>query len=193
MLILKEKKLKKEEFNLEDFFLFSNYRLQILPSFQEGNFTTTGVVTTSLLVTDDTRNIIVHSVDLEINTTSISLKKKPSGEKISISSTKYDMETETLTITAGEDLVHDQNYELELRFSGVLNDKKEGFYRSGYFDHQSQRVKWVAASRLQPNGARRVFPCLDEPNFVSRFTVSIGRPNSMISLSNTILEESVPM
>lgn len=45
-------------------------------------------------------------------------------------------------------------------------------------------------SQLQRIGARRVFPCFDEPAYKSRFDVTIVRRENMTSISNTELLES---
>ena len=37
---------------------------------------------------------------------------------------------------------------------------------------------------MQPIHARQVFPCFDEPNLKADFTIIVGRPTDMISVSN---------
>lgn len=49
------------------------------------------------------------------------------------------------------------------------------------------------ATHMRPNNARRVFPCMDEPEFKTPFTVSIARPKTHFTLFNTELERTTEM
>lgn len=47
-------------------------------------------------------------------------------------------------------------------------------------------------TQLQPIHARQVFPCFDEPNLKADFTITVGRPANMISVSNMPIFKTMP-
>src|SRR5262249_29600920 len=51
---------------------------------------------------------------------------------------------------------------LRLGFTGVLNDRLHGFYRSTYKD-AAGASHTLAATQFESTDARRAFPCWDEP------------------------------
>ena len=46
-------------------------------------------------------------------------------------------------------------------------------------------------TQLEPTAGRKVFPCLDEPEYKAKFKLSIKRKSEMKSLSNTQLLKSI--
>ena len=61
---------------------------------------------------------------------------------------------------------------LHLDFSGVLNDKLHGFYRSTFTtDEGAEHV--IATTQMEATDARRAFPCWDEPDRKATFDVTL--------------------
>lgn len=106
------------------------YRIKLVP-YLEGNFTTDGYVIIKFNVTDDTRKIIFNLKDIEINEESIKVKKS-SDKVIKITNKEYDSKSERYTLTTEDILLNREQYELEMKFTGHLNDYMQGFYRSSY-------------------------------------------------------------
>jgi puromycin-sensitive aminopeptidase len=78
---------------------------------------------------------------------------------------------------------------LEMRFTGTLNDKLRGFYRSRTKD-EAGREQWLAATQLEATDARRAFPCWDEPAFKAVFASTLVIPHDLQAISNTaVIEE----
>lgn len=46
---------------------------------------------------------------------------------------------------------------------------------SHYFELVFDSHSWLGVTQFEPTGARRAFPCLDEPSFKSKFTLHIAR------------------
>lgn len=47
--------------------------------------------------------------------------------------------------------------------------------------------RYLAATVFRPNGARRAFPCFDEPHLKAPFRISVFRDRFHIGLSNSIV------
>lgn len=51
----------------------------------------------------------------------------------------------------------------------------------------------MAMTQLHPTNARTMFPCMDEPQYKARFTLSVARQDSYTSLANMPIRSSEPM
>jgi puromycin-sensitive aminopeptidase len=75
-------------------------------------------------------------------------------------------------------------YILRLTFSGTLNDKLRGFYRSRYKGPDGD-WRWLAATQFEATDARRCFPCWDEPAFKAVFSSTLVIDPALEAISNT--------
>jgi puromycin-sensitive aminopeptidase len=79
-------------------------------------------------------------------------------------------------------------WHLHLTFTGTLNDKLRGFYRSTFKDDDgAERV--IATTQFEATDARRAFPCWDEPDFKATFAVTLIVDGSLVALSNGALTD----
>ena len=74
-------------------------------------------------------------------------------------------------------------WKLTLRFTGTLNDRLHGFYRSTYKDAAGVSHT-MAATQFEATDARRGFPCWDEPAFKAVFGVTLVVPEHLAAVSN---------
>ncbi len=82
-------------------------------------------------------------------------------------------------------------WKLHLPFSGILNDKLHGFYRSTYKDANGQD-KVLASTQFESTDARRAFPCWDEPALKAVFQTTLVIDERLTAISNTaIVRETV--
>lgn len=91
-----------------------------------------------------------------------------------------DQETVTLKFDNNLDLGDGQ---LSLEFSGELNDKMKGFYRSKYFTSTGEE-RYAGVTQFEATDARRCFPCWDEPAIKATFDISLVVPKDRVALSN---------
>ena len=76
------------------------------------------------------------------------------------------------------------NWRLHIKFSGKLNDKLKGFYRSRYKD-AAGADQVLACTQFESTDARRAFPCFDEPALKATFQVNLIVDRELTAVSNT--------
>src|SRR5437867_805552 len=83
-------------------------------------------------------------------------------------------------------------WRLTLRFTGALNDRLHGFYRSTYKDSTGQ-PHTIAATQFEATDARRAFPCWDEPAFKAVFGVTLVVAEHLAAVSNCAVLREEPL
>ncbi|KEF52620.1 aminopeptidase [Exophiala aquamarina CBS 119918] len=139
-------------------------------------FTFDGTVIIDLDVAEDSSSISLNTVELEIHSTQV----HADGALVTSSpSLAYDADTQTTTISLGKTLTKGQKVQLKHTYTGQLNDKMAGFYRSKRRDG-----KYLAVSQFEATDARRALPCFDEPALKAEFTVTLIADQDKSVLSN---------
>jgi len=150
-----------------------NYVLEFNPNFK--NFTFQGKEILEVKISKPTNLIILNSAELKITKCHIEYN----GEKIS-AKPKLDKKKEELRITLSKKIIN--TCKLYMEFTGILNDRLLGFYRSQY--KQKGKTKFLATTQFEAADARRVFPCWDEPEAKATFEISIITDNNLSAISN---------
>ena len=155
-----------------------HYDLTLEPDFSK--FTFEGTVVIDLDVVKDTSSVSLHTLELDVH----SVKVSTDGAVLSSSpSVSYTADSQTTKIDFDGTLVKGSKAQLELTFTGSLNDKMAGFYRSSYKNEQGE-VEYLAVTQMEPTDARRAFPCFDEPSLKATFTVTLIADKELTCLSN---------
>jgi puromycin-sensitive aminopeptidase len=152
------------------------YELKLAPDLT--NWTFTGEEKVSIDVREPVREIVLNAAELDIHAISL---RCPDG-KILQGRARLDPETEQATLAFDEPVPPGRS-EMQLRFSGVLNDKLHGFYRSTYKNADGQE-KRLASTQFESTDARRAFPCWDEPAFKAVFQVTLWVDERLTAISN---------
>lgn len=152
------------------------YNIQLKPDLD--NFTFEGIETINLKILKNTKEITLHSKEIEIDTADILINKEKIFGKI-----KYDKKNETVTFIFPK-LIQAGKTKLALVFKGILNDKMRGFYRSQY--SIGEKKYHMATTQFEATDARRAFPCFDEPAQKALFHVSLVIPKGKTAISNTL-------
>lgn len=155
----------------------NEYEIKLHPDLE--NFTFEGVETISLSLLKPTKEITLHSKEIEIETAEIFINKEKVFAKIS-----YDLKAETATFSFPKNIPAGKNIKLNIVFKGILNDKMRGFYRSKYAI--AGKEYHMATTQFEATDARRAFPCFDEPAQKAIFHVSLIIPKGKTAISNTL-------
>lgn len=97
----------------------------------------------------------MNSVDVKIQKATV---KVDDGSFVESIETIYLPESETVNLLFNKPLPVSQNALLEMNFTGELNDKMKGFYRSKYFTSTGEE-RFAGVTQFEATDARRCFPC----------------------------------
>ncbi len=160
------------------------YEIRLTPDLSAATFA--GEEKVHIQILEPVRQIVVNAAELEFQAVSI---KGPDG-KLVRGRTALDRENERATFEFAETL-NPGPVELQISFSGILNDKLHGFYRSTY-KGPNGREKTLASTQFESTDARRAFPCWDEPQFKAVFQVTLVVDRDLTAISNArVLRETL--
>jgi puromycin-sensitive aminopeptidase len=162
------------------------YELRLTPDLIHWNFA--GDETVTIHVHEPVREIVLNAAELKIHAASI---KRADGKVID-GKVSLDDENEQATLTFPETLPQG-THGLQIGFSGILNDKLHGFYRSTYKDENGDE-KRLASTQFESTDARRAFPCWDEPAFKAVYQVTLVVDEKLTAFSNArvVRETALP-
>lgn len=148
----------------------SRYKVSLAPQLDEALFT--GIVTISATASLATSEIVLNAIELTIHSVTVNGRDCP-WELIE------DLERLVINCdTAPGDI------EIAISFTGILNDKLHGFYRSTFVDDQG-KTQTIATTQMQSTDCRRAFPCFDEPDFKAVFSVDLTVDQELLAISNS--------
>jgi puromycin-sensitive aminopeptidase len=153
-----------------------HYRLRIDVDLEGARFT--GTEQLSVVVESEVGEIVLNAAELEISDARLELA---GGD--SIAATVRLDEDRTRATFALERPAPAGPAELHCRFTGILNDKLHGFYRSTFVD-QNGASHVIATSQMEATDARRAFPCFDEPDRKAVFEITLVVDRDMAAFSN---------
>src|SRR5881296_3598139 len=153
------------------------YELRLEPDLTTLTFT--GDETITLDVAEATSEIVLNAVELAIGDATVVNERGDSRRGTPV----VDEAAERCRITFPSPLAPGR-WRLRLAFTGTLNDKLRGFYRSSYKD-PSGVTRLMAATQFEATDARRAFPCWDEPAFKAVFAVTLVIDPTLTAVSNT--------
>ncbi|KAJ2899741.1 putative aminopeptidase 2 protein [Zalerion maritima] len=156
----------------------THYDLTLEPDFSKLTFGGTAVI--DLDVARDSTSIAFHTLELDIHSV-----KVLSGGAVITSSPKVSRneDSQVTTLEFSDTISKGSKARVEVKFTGQLNDKMAGFYRSTYKDADGTEGI-LATTQMEPTDARRAFPCFDEPSLKAKFTVTLVADKDLTCLSN---------
>lgn len=148
------------------------YEIKLSPDLQQ--FTFGGEVSIEVEVKEPVTELLLNATELEIHSASAG------GQ---VAAFELLTEQERLKLTVKEPLKQGKQ-KVDIKFTGTLNDKLHGFYRSTYKDAQGN-PKVLAVTQFEATDARRAFPCWDEPDFKAVYQSTLVVDENLTALSNS--------
>lgn len=146
------------------------------------NFVFEGEETIDVEIKKSDTTITLHCAEIEVLSAFIVVPKK----EIKTTRISYSKKAETVTLSFSQKLPKGKAL-IKLAFTGILNDKMRGFYRSRYT--HNGKIYHMGVTQFESTDARRAFPCFDEPSQKATFDVSLRVPEDRTVISNTLEEE----
>ncbi|OXA64356.1 Puromycin-sensitive aminopeptidase [Folsomia candida] len=160
-----------------------HYDITIKPNFD--NFTFEGVENIDLKINETSPNIVMNAV--ELNILKAVWKDSGTGKEQVAQTISVDETTEIFT-AAFQPPLQSGTGTILLEFTGSMNDKMKGFYRSKFKGSDGQD-KYNGVTQFEATDARRAFPCFDEPSHKATFNISLVVEKNKTALSNMPVKE----
>jgi puromycin-sensitive aminopeptidase len=161
------------------------YDIKLIPDLEK--FTFAGEESIEVAVHQPVTEVILNAAELDIRKVAfLSANGKQLEGAIAL-----DAERERATFTFPEPLEPGRG-SLSITFTGVLNDKLHGFYRSTYKDDRGEQ-KVIATTQFEATDARRAFPCWDEPDRKAVFKVRLVVDQHLTAISNAAVVSETPV
>lgn len=109
-----------------------SYHIRIIPFFKDSNFSFNGEVDIVVVAKEETNNITLHFDDIVYDESSVSVIALSDGSHINIDSIENDTSRQFMILHLEETLHNNKLYKVHIKYTGVLNDILQGFYRSSY-------------------------------------------------------------
>ena len=153
------------------------YDITLVPDLD--NFTFSGEEIIDISISKPTTDLTLNSTEISVQECMVATFD---GRAFAPQTTTFDDDAETVTFTFASELPAGRS-RLHITFTGELNDKLHGFYRSRYENTNGQE-RYLATTQFEATDARRAFPCWDEPAIKARFRVTLEIPTELIAVSN---------
>ncbi len=152
------------------------YELTLTPDLDEASFS--GESRIQVEVTEAVTEIVLNAIELDIHTAELS---DETGNRLE--GTIALDEAEQRAVITLDNTATPGTWNLHLTFTGILNDKLHGFYRSTFKDADGAE-RTIATTQFEATDARRAFPCWDEPDFKATFAVTLIVDEALTAISN---------
>ena len=164
----------------------SRYDLRLEPDLDAATFS--GEETVWVAVREPVSEVVLNAAELKIETVT-ARRADGSGDALP-GTAALDEAAERATLIFPIALPPGE-WRLAIQFSGILNDRLHGFYRSTYKD-ATGATHTIAATQFEATDARRAFPCWDEPACKAVFSVTLVVPERLVAISNTKVIDETP-
>src|SRR5580704_15168959 len=155
----------------------ATYSIELEPDIATATFS--GTVRIDAIVHEAANDIVLNAAELAISDVEV----LTSDGVTVLCSVSFNDELEQVTFRPA-DLIPPGPCTISCRFSGTLNDKLRGFYRSTYTGPDGE-THTMATTQFESVDARRAFPCFDEPDRKAVFEVILTVEPDVEAISNS--------
>src|ERR1700722_2442143 len=153
------------------------YHIELEPDIATATFS--GTVRIDAIVHETADEIVLNAAELAISDVEV---LTADGLTV-LCSVRFNDELEQVTFQPA-DLLPPGPCTISCRFSGTLNDKLRGFYRSTYAGPDGE-TQTMATTQFESVDARRSFPCFDEPDRKAVFDIALIVEPDVDAISNS--------
>lgn len=152
----------------------SHYELVLEPDLEAATFV--GRVEIDATVVEATDQLVLNAAELAVTTATVT-----SGTGTQTATAVVDEDAERLSL--GVERLEPGPISISIEFTGTINDKLRGFYRSTFTDAEGVDHV-IATTQFESTNARRAFPCWDEPAAKATFAVTIVHDADLMAISS---------
>ena len=156
----------------------NHYKIHLEPDLER--FTFEGRVEIYLEASAPVKEVPLNALDLAIWSCRVLM-----GEGLESCGFSYDPGKEVLTLSLP--VQQQGEIALSIAYTGRINNKMAGFYRSRYM--AEGRERFMAVTQFEESDARRAFPCMDHPAAKATFDVEVVIDGNQSAVSNMPVEE----
>ena len=160
-----------------------NYKLSLEPDLEKFSFN--GFLELTLESAEKVESVNLNILELDIH--NCSLCNDNNNDNIQDCVFDMDVDSEILAIKLPEAV--QGKFKLLIRYTGIINDKMAGFYRSQYVS--DDKVYPIAVTQFQESDARRAFPCFDHPGKKAVFDIEMIIDSHLTAISNQDIASEV--
>ncbi|XP_044004960.1 aminopeptidase N isoform X2 [Aphidius gifuensis] len=163
-----------------------NYQLEIRPSTKDAIFKARVKIDALWSIEGSRIKLDAHS-DLHITEVDIKCltNNTDTWENATIAGLEHNTKKSEYNIDLQQWYTVGRKCQLNINFTGnISTSETSGIFMNSYLDTLVQAHVFVA-THLRLNNARKLFPCIDEPEYKATFDLSIIRPRTMIARANT--------
>lgn len=148
------------------------------------NLTYRGSVDMYLNCTKNTRFVIFHISHLFYEKNSVRVVNNATSLELEIVTQFRYIKNQFFVIELCSELSAGTVYKVSVGYYGYLHEDLRGIYLSKYVK-PSGETRRLAATQLQSTDARKLFPCLDEPDMKAAFRLTLTYQKEYEAISNT--------
>ncbi len=154
------------------------YTITLIPDLQ--NFTFTGEVEISGKTDEPVKQIELNALELTVHKCLLIQPGNPLECAF-----EQDPGEERLVVRFPHSMTG--HFMIKIDYTGSINDKMAGFYRSSYTINGQKQ--YVAVTQFEESDARRAFPCVDHPLKKAFFDIRLVIDKNLTAISNSMIEK----